>query len=335
MTTQEHSTSTPAGQPGDVRATGPVGIRLLRAEYLKIVTTHAWWIVGGCALLITALALLINCVNASQQFDQAKAGPPLGDGPPAPAPGEPGPTGSPAPGEPGAGRDSAELLAEWHRQFDPAPLLIRNAAAIYTSGQLFGVLLVMLLGVIMVTSEFHHQTATATFLTTPRRTDVIIAKFAMAVGLAAALWLALTAIDVGVGTLVLHAHGLGTGLDRWPVLRSVLLNLLAFAVWAVFGVGIGALIRNQVGATIAAAGLYLVAGGVALVAFQILYGWTKQDWVLTASVVVPSIASQIMTSPQRLFDQAPPQWVGAAVLIGYAILSTAVGAAIIRRRDVS
>ena len=44
------------------------------------------------------------------------------------------------------------------------------AANIYTSGQFFGLLFVMLLGMILVTNEFFHQTATATFLTTPQRT---------------------------------------------------------------------------------------------------------------------------------------------------------------------
>src|SRR5207247_1169526 len=139
------------------------------------------------------------------------------------------------------------------RQFDLPGVLIRNAANVYTSGQLFGVLVVMLLGAIMVTNEFHYQTATATFLATPRRVSVIMAKFAAAIGLAAILWLLTTAIDIGIGTLVFRADGYSGGLGEWPVLRSIVLNLLAYAVWSVFGVGLGALIRNQVGATITAA----------------------------------------------------------------------------------
>ena len=41
---------------------------------------------------------------------------------------------------------------------------VNVATNLYTSGQFFGVLIVMLLGAIMVTNEFFHQTATTTFL---------------------------------------------------------------------------------------------------------------------------------------------------------------------------
>ena len=51
-----------------------------------------------------------------------------------------------------------------------------QAANIFTSGQYFGGLFVLLLGILLITNEYYHQTATATFLTTPHRTKVIVAK---------------------------------------------------------------------------------------------------------------------------------------------------------------
>jgi hypothetical protein len=47
------------------------------------------------------------------------------------------------------------------------------AASMMTSGQLFGVLFALLLGVLIVTSEFANQTAAVTFVTVPRRVTVI------------------------------------------------------------------------------------------------------------------------------------------------------------------
>jgi hypothetical protein len=104
----------------------------------------------------------------------------------------------------------------------------------------------------------------------------------------------------------------------------------------VFGVGIGALIRSQIGATITTTVAYLIGTFAAAIIFQIIHATLiKKDWVLTAQVFVPSTASQIMISPIKLFPESPPQWVGAAVLIAYGVLAGAVGTLILRRRDVS
>jgi hypothetical protein len=52
------------------------------------------------------------------------------------------------------------------------------AAGLLAAGQFLGVMLAMLLAVLVVTNEYAHQTATATFLTKPHRGAVIAAKFA-------------------------------------------------------------------------------------------------------------------------------------------------------------
>jgi hypothetical protein len=56
---------------------------------------------------------------------------------------------------------------------------------------------------------------------------------------------------------------------------------------------------------------------------------------LTAQVIVPAVASTVMISPTKTFDQSPPGWVGALVLVGYGIVAGAVGTWILRRRDVA
>ena len=75
------------------------------------------------------------------------------------------------------------------------------------------------------------------------------------------------------------------------VARSVVLNLLAYGMWAVFGLGLGTLIRNQTGAIVAAMAIYL-AGTIAVAAiFQPIYSIYAHNWVISAAVVAPSIAS--------------------------------------------
>jgi CHASE1-domain containing sensor protein len=100
-------------------------------------------------------------------------------------------------------------------------------------------------------------------------------------------------------------------------------------------VGFGALIRSQIGATITAAVAYVIGTQVAQVVFFLAHSYFKQDWILTAQVIVPATASQIMLSPVKTFAQSPPQWVGALVLIGYGVVAGAIGTLILRKRDIS
>jgi hypothetical protein len=51
-------------------------------------------------------------------------------------------------------------------------------------------------------------------------------------------------------------------------------------------------------------------------------------------VLIPTTASQLMISGTEL-PGSPPRWVGAVVLIGYALVTGVLGTAIMRRRDIS
>jgi ABC-2 type transport system permease protein len=59
------------------------------------------------------------------------------------------------------------------------------------------------------------------------------------------------------------------------------------------------------------------------------------NWILTAEVIIPTIASAVMISPTKTFDQSPAEWVGAVVLIAYGIVAGLVGTSFLRRRDIA
>jgi ABC-type transport system involved in multi-copper enzyme maturation permease subunit len=210
---------------------------------------------------------------------------------------------------------------------------INIAANVYTSGQFLGVLIVMLLGAIVVTNEIFHQTATTTFLTTPRRESVILAKLAAAAILGLGFWAVTTALNLIFGSLVL------SGLDVEPLLgepaiwRAIGLNALAYGIWAIIGVGAGVLIRSQIGATITLTLVYIVgyfASGILFFLLVDKFG----DGIGKLQVLVPPLASQLMISGSELPGN-PPRWVGAVVLIGYALVTGVIGTLITKRRDVS
>jgi ABC-type transport system involved in multi-copper enzyme maturation permease subunit len=282
--------------------------RLIRSEILKIRTTNTWWIFALASIVMTGLTLAANCVQAHYYLHEKLNLP--SDLPAA---------------------EAEQARQAWEAQHQ----VVTQAANIFTSGQFFGCLFVALLGILLVTNEYYHQTATATFLTTPNRSRIVAAKLITGIAYAGAFWLLITVIDLITGVIFFKIEGFPSHLGEWDVVRSLLLNLVAFAIWAVFGVGFGALIRSQIGATVTVTVLYLVGMLAAQIVFSILHRLIKQDWVLTAQVIVPSTASQIMLAPVKLFPQSPPQWVGALVLVGYGVIAGLIGTLILRKRDVS
>ena len=319
LATSPSTTSLSTSPPtASLVASRPALARLVRAEIFKLRTTSMWWLFAAATVLSTAVMLVVDCVSAHsllKPFDQYVLLERHGH------------NGGPIP---------AEFLARMKGEWELGHNVVTQAATIYTAGQLIGVLLACLLGIVLITSEYHHQTATTTFLLTPRRSRVVAGKLGTAILMAGLFWLVSTVLSVVAGAIFLHGEGYGTQLGHWDVIRAILLNLAAYAIWAVFGVGFGALVRSQLGATVAATVLYLIGATAASSVFDLLYTYAiKKDWILTAQVVVPAVASNVMISPTKTFDQSPPQWVGAAILIGYGIVAGAVGTAILRRRDVA
>ncbi|HEV8571117.1 MAG TPA: ABC transporter permease [Actinoplanes sp.] len=276
-------------------------MNLLKAELLKIRTTSTWWVFGLIMLPLWALAVLYNwgTANASRGVDPAESG----------------------------------MSADQAEQLRVASEAVNVATTLYTSGQFLGVLIVMLLGAIVVTNEFYHQTATTTFLVTPIRERVVLAKLAASVLLGLVFWLGTTILNLIVVPFVLRSMDLGAQLGDPAIWRAIGLNALAFALWAILGVGFGVLIRNQLAATLTLSITYVIGNFGASLVFFLLTEYVAR-WISKLQVIVPTVASQLMIAGTDLPGN-PPRWVGAVVLIGYAAVAGVVGTAIMRRRDIS
>ncbi|HZM77533.1 MAG TPA: hypothetical protein VFC19_17585, partial [Candidatus Limnocylindrales bacterium] len=130
-------------------------------------------------------------------------------------------------------------------------------------------------------------------------------KFAAAAAVAILFWAVSTALDLIVTPIYLNGQHVNVALTEWVPLRSTLLNLLAYAMWAVFGVGLGSLFRSQVAAILTASAIYLGGAGAVLVVFNLIHLVYQGTWVLAAPVIAPAIASLVMITPGRAFDHAP------------------------------
>lgn len=322
MTADTTATTAPDAPPATTAQ--PLAVqrpRLIRAEIRKIITTNTWWIVGLLLLIATGFALLLNVAGANSDLRTAEF---ARDHPP---------------NFSGDASDQVAAREAFARATDIPAILARGAAEVYTSGQFFGLLLMVIVGALVVTNEFQHQTATATFLTTPQRTRVITAKLVAAIVLAAGYWLFATAVSIGIGALNFGVQGYGVPISDPTLLRTVGMNLLAYSVWAVIGVGLGVLLRGQLSATLTGAGLYFSAYP-GLLLFSILYGLIQQDWVYNLVVLLPGIASLIMVQTEpvplgRFDNYGPPWWAGAITLVAYGVVAGTIGTLIMRRRDVT
>jgi ABC-2 type transport system permease protein len=283
--------------------TGTTIARLLRAEFMKIRTTSTGWLFLTGFIMFTALALTITGFgNHYQLYPQQGLA------------------------------SRAPALAQAAQARSPAGVA-KMAASMMTSGQRIGVLFALLLGVLVVTSEFANQTAAVTFVTVPRRATVIMAKVAAAACCGALFWLVGTVLAAVATPLFLYSQHVSTSLAGWAVTRSVLLNLLGFVAWGVFGLGLGAVLRSQTASLFAAIGVYAGSFG-AEPFFSELYNLFHQDWILAAPVIAPAVASEVMITSGPAFPYAPPGWVGGVIMIGYTLALVAAGIALTKQRDV-
>jgi ABC-type transport system involved in multi-copper enzyme maturation permease subunit len=115
---------------------------------------------------------------------------------------------------------------------------------VFGRGEYLGALFAALLGALSVTSEFRHGTIRPTLLVSPWRDRVIAAKVGASMLIGAGLGFAACAL--GVGTAALAMRGIEVQLDVPDYALLLAGGTAAAALWAAIGVGLGALVRDQV-----------------------------------------------------------------------------------------
>jgi ABC-2 type transport system permease protein len=113
-------------------------------------------------------------------------------------------------------------------------------------GELLGALFAALLGALSITNEIRHGTIRSTFLVSPRRGRVVAAKVWISTLIGAGLGLAASALASGAGTAALRMRGIDVQLSGGDYVLLLAGSAAAGALWAAIGVGVGAVVRNQV-----------------------------------------------------------------------------------------
>jgi len=111
---------------------------------------------------------------------------------------------------------------------------------------LLGSLFAALLGALAITDEFRHGTIRPTFLVTPQRGRVVVAKVWASMLIGSVFGLIAAAVAIGVGSAALATRGLEIRLGGGDYALLLVGCAAAAALWAAIGVGLGAVVRNQV-----------------------------------------------------------------------------------------
>jgi ABC-2 type transport system permease protein len=182
--------------------------------------------------------------------------------------------------------------------------------------------LALILGIIGMTQEYRHRTATPTFLAEPRRWKVVVAKL-LAYALAAVPFAVVAvAVNVLVVSIYAGARGAAPSLTGHNV-EVLSTSGLALVIYALIGVGIGALLRNQVGAIVATLVYLFVVEPVirSIPATSGAYKW------------MPGGGLEAMTATFQGPDLLGA-WEGGLLLVGYGLLAALLGTLLAVRRDV-
>ncbi len=272
-------------------------IAATRSEFAKIFTTRLWWVL---------LIVLVGYVGFTSGLLAAAFGG-FGD----------------KLASPGAGVPSL-----------PDSTL---APVIYSIASSIGYVFPVLFGTLAVTSEFRHQTLTPTFLAQPRRGIVLGSKLAALAIMGAIYGIAALIASVGLGATILSATGHSTGLDdpeTWALIARI---VLAMSLWAVIGVGLGALIPSQVAAIV------IVLAFTQFIEPILRTVASLWEWTAGIGKFLPGSASDALVGAS-IFNslgaasggnQSLDWWQGGLVLLAMAVIAAAVGYLTSWRKDVT
>jgi ABC-2 type transport system permease protein len=117
---------------------------------------------------------------------------------------------------------------------------------VFEVGTRVGMLFAALVGAMAITGEIRYGTIRPTFLVTPSRGPVLAAKLAVGAVAGIVFGLLAEALMAGATTVALSLRGIDVQLDGGDYVQLLAGGTAAAALWAMIGVGAGALVRNQV-----------------------------------------------------------------------------------------
>lgn len=204
-----------------------------------------------------------------------------------------------------------------------APRVV-DATGLSLAGITMGQLAIVVLGVMVIASEYTSGGIRTTFTAVPQRLKVVGAKALVLGAVALVVGLATSVVAFALGQLFFGRAGLGASLSDPGVARAVFGGGLYLAATALFGFALGTLLRTTAGAITVAVGALLV--------LPFITGVLPGEWGAAINRYLPSNAGRRIMEVGTSSPGLGP-WTGFLVFCLWSAVIAGVGAVLIQRRD--
>jgi ABC-2 type transport system permease protein len=196
------------------------------------------------------------------------------------------------------------------------------------AGLYIGQLIIGVLGVLVISSEYSTGMIRTTLTTNPHRNMMIAAKGVVftVVALVTSLITSFTAFFLGQA--LMSSDHIGTTIGSPNVLRAVIGGALFLTACGVLAFGLGLLLRHTAAGIAAMVALLFVV--------TILINFLPQGWQNNVDKWIPALAGGQLWMTMSQGPGSTPMfsaWPSFAVLCGYAALAVAAGVILFRKRD--
>ena len=179
------------------------------------------------------------------------------------------------------------------------------------------------LGVLVITAEYSTGMIRASFTAVPKRLPVLWAKLGVFAAVTFALMLPAVLVAFFVGEAILARHHIDVGFTAPHVVRVLVGAALYLTVVGLFGLGLGAIVRNTAGGIASFAAIMFV--------LPPLMNVLPASWNRGASPYLPLQAGEAILATTPGNHLSP--WLGLLLFAGYAAAATAIAAVLLVRRD--
>jgi ABC-2 type transport system permease protein len=181
-----------------------------------------------------------------------------------------------------------------------------------------------IVGIILITTEFRHFTSRPTFLLEPRRGLVIAAKAVITAGVGLLYGIACVAVSLAITVPWLSARGVRVDWVANGLVVVMVGALFVVAIFAVVGLGVGVLFRNQVAAVISTLAYLFVVEPLVSAIPVVKEGYRY----------LPGGAAAALTGAPRVQTTLLANWQGGLLLLGWGVLFAFLGWIFTVRRDI-
>jgi ABC-2 type transport system permease protein len=189
-------------------------------------------------------------------------------------------------------------------------------------GTTIGLFLFGVLGVLVIGQEYRHSTIRVTFTAEPKRTRVMAAKVIALLLMGLVVGTIAAGLSYVIGNAILTSRGFDLLLPGSTQARAVIGTALLFALYALCGLGLGAIIRATAGAIT----LFILWPLIVETTLGALFSSTRKYMPFNAASALTD------TDATRSTDMFTP-WVGGAWFAGFVLLLLVLGTALVMRRD--